>query len=535
MISDKIILNFENEKHKIILNDLFYMLCGIDTMNISIGLKNKKYALIISEEYSFEYLQHFEDLCINIRIINMFIKKGQLLQNSIKNIISDFFIEKMVNFFKKVLYCKNNISNVEELYVRLEQNIKEISSMRKIIDICREYNEIEIFNNLIIVQKNIDFCDELIKNCYSKIELDIVKWVTRGEISNYFFIKENNLNSLNIENCFWKHKYVIEDNQIPVNLTSDAKTILNCGKLLSLCKILKFEMKINENFLTERGLYGLFSYINSMTLTYIKDNTKQELKILQNYVLMNDMSFFNDLFIDLYNDKSFNISNDFSLASEENINFIYKINTFKKIEYLNFKICDLDLNNTLYKIFNFDLKIKNNQSIMEFLSINFSPKILSLLISRKDFLELELIFRFLFALSVIQFFLQKYFNFRFSKLVLYFIKNFKFNIYFNIKEIHVTDLELFISDLDTMIKKYLNSLFLVSSDISFILSEIIDLSFNFIGLENKNECLNICDFEIKFITIIKKLYNEIKSKNADLMFLNALENLLDKNFFLINV
>lgn len=534
-MSNTISLNSESEKHKIILNDLFYMLCGIDTTHISIGLKNKKYALIISEEYFCEYLQHFEDLCINIRIINVFIKKNQLLQNSVKKIISDFFIDKMVSFFNMVLFCKKHITNIEELYVRLEDHINEILIMRKIVDVSRENNEIEIFNKLLNDLNKSEFFKELIKKCYTKIELDIVNWVTKGKISNYFFIKKNELNSFNIENSFWKHKYMIEESQVPVNLISDANTILNCGKMISFCKKLNFDIKIKENFLSERGLYGLYSHINTMTITFIKDNINQELKILQNYILMNDMSFFNDLFIDLYNDKSFNISNDFSIASEDNKHFLYKINTFKKIDFVKFKICDLDLNNTLYKILNFELKMKNNQSIMEFLSVDFSPKILNLLISRKYFLELELIFRFLFTLSVIEFFLQKYFGFRFSKLVLYFIKNFKFNIFFNIKEINILDVNSIINDLDDMIKRYLNSLFLVNSDISFILSEIIDLSFNFIGLENKNECLNISDFETEFVSIIKRLYSKLQLQNSELMFLNSLEILLDKNFFLRTV
>ncbi|KAK6089837.1 hypothetical protein P3W45_001185 [Vairimorpha bombi] len=520
------IQNLEHSKHNIILDNLFYILCGIDTTYLSIGLRNKKYALIINGDYPYEYLHPFENIIINVRIIHKFIIKGSY---PMKRIIGEFFLTNLKRFFDKISKLRRSVSDIETLYVNIKEDIRLFDEFRFIIDSSRNKEEIEIYN-FIRNTCNKDYYKCLIDDCYMKIEEDVIKWVTRGTVVHNFMIKECMYNKENIENGFWKSKYELNNKQIPDELVDSATLILQCGKLINLNKILGNSLNLDYQFFKEKGLHGAYSYLKDTTYALISRQVESEISVLEKYVLMNDMSFYNDLFIDLYNDKSFNISNDFSVASPENKKFLFKVNMFKKFGMIKFKMADLDLNNTIYKILGTNLQIKNNQSILEFLTIDFHPKILGLIITKKDILELELIFRFLFTLSVIQFFLQRCYKYRFSKLVLHFIHNFKFTIYTDPGNISFACIDTLVNDISSVILKYLNNLFLVSGDIYLIISEIIDLSFNFISLDNKDECINIEEFENRFVTIIRKLYGRVKKLNSDWWLINTLECLMDDNF-----
>lgn len=521
--------NHEQTKHKIILDNLLYLLCGIDTTYLSIGLRNKKYALIIDGDYPYEYLHPFENISINVRIIHKYIIKGLPEYYSIKKILAEFFLKNVKIFYDKISKLRRSVSDIETLYVNIEENIRLFDEFRFIIDSSRNKEEVEIYN-LIRNTCNKDIYKDLLDICYKKIEEDILKWITQGKVVQNFMIKECMYNQENIENGFWKSKYELNNKQISYELIDNANIILQCGKLINLNKVLNNSLHLEPQFVKEKGLQGSYSYLEDMTYSLLRKQIESEISLLEKYVLMNDMSFYNDLFIDLYNDKSFNISNDFSVASPENKKFIFKVNMFKKFDIIKYKMADLDLNNTIYKILDTNLQLKNNQSILEFLTIDFHPKILSLIITKKNILELELIFRFLFTLSVIQFFLQRCYKYRFSKLVLHFIHNFKFTIYTESDNLSFKCIDTLVNDINSVILRYLNNLYLVSGDVYLIISEIIDLSFNFISLDKKDECINIEDFENKFVTIICKLYGKIKKMNADWWLMNTLECLMDENF-----
>ncbi|WUR03501.1 gamma-tubulin complex component 2 [Vairimorpha necatrix] len=519
-----------------LIDNLIFLLCGIDTSLMSIGMKNKKYSLLHEGGFSVDLLLPFEEICINVRIVHKFIFKNISSENSIKKIISNFLLEYKMRYLQKINKLRNT-KDIETLYVSIQEDIEHFREFRNIIDTCRKNNDSEIFNNIKSILDG-PFYEKLKKELEDQNDVEIINWIMRGETPSSFFIETRNYDPENLDEGYWKSKYNIK-NKISNN-TGESKesympsefsskdhynmTILKCGKLTSLLNELdiNYESLINLEIIKTRGISGTLLYLNDLIYNLLSHNINYELSILERFILMRDMSFFSDLFTDLYNDKSF----DIIIYSKENKKFLRKINLFKKIDMINFKITDLDLNNTIYKIINKPLHMKNNQSILEFLTIEFTPKILRFLLTKKQFLELDLIFRFLFAFSVIQFFLQKDLKFRFSRLMLCFIQNFKFSIFSNIDNIVFTNVDRLVDDLNSTIMHYISSLFLVSDDIYLILSEIIDLSFNFIGLDKKEECLNIEEFESKFYLIINRLYNKLRNGNYDWWFFNTLEALL---------
>lgn len=99
------------------------------------------------------------------------------------------------------------------------------------------------------------------------------------------------------------------------------------------------------------------------------------------------MPLCNDPFNELYNDKSFNISNDFSVLSPETKKFSLNVNLSKNIVLVRFRVADFDLNITIYKILVVNLQLKNGRYTLEFLAIGFQPRVLSYVITKRLFLE----------------------------------------------------------------------------------------------------------------------------------------------------
>ncbi|EEQ82928.1 hypothetical protein NCER_100296 [Vairimorpha ceranae BRL01] len=517
------------DRNHIIIENMIFMLCGIDTEYLSIGMKNKKYALLLEGNYPLEYLFPFEEICINVRITHKFIFKNISYENCIKKIISDFFLKHKKLYLLKIEENRNT-RDLETLYVSIQSFIELFRDFKFIIDACRTSDDSEIYYNIFSVLEKPIFKD-LKKSITKHFDDNIINWIIYGSLSSSFFITEHNLNLENIEEGFWKSKYYLK----PSAKSEENEKILKCGKLVQLLNCLDINIinYISQDIILKKGISGTLSFVKDITYNLLCKDLQYEIFLMEKYLLLQDMSFYSDLFTDLYNDRSFNLSNDFSIHSEENKKLIRKINLFKKVDMICFKLTNYDINNTIYKILNTDLQVKNNQSILEFITLDFNPKILKLILTKKDFIELEIIFRFLFTFSVIQFFLQKNFHYRFSKLMLCFVQHLKFSIFSDLKNIIFSDVDNLIRDINNTILKYLKNLFLISSDTYLILSQIIDLTFNFIGLDKKEECINLEEFEIKFFLIVKQLYKKLKHDNCDWWFLNALECLCNENLYML--
>ncbi|KAF9760943.1 Gamma-tubulin complex component 2 [Nosema granulosis] len=518
----------EKNKHTIILDNLFYALCGLDTTYLKIGINDKSYVLNVESEYPFELLQPFESLCINVRIVNKFILKSQYSTDAIKKILSDVLESILVQYMQKVSGSRSKIQAIESLYVLLETDIMMFEEIRGLIDSTRGLEGVMIYNNLEARRKKnvrfVEFYDLIIRSCTVHIEEEIVNWVTKGILpDSNFMIKKNN-NDLEFEECYWTGSFIKNETQIPFYLKPQFDLILKCGKYVNFNRMLGNRFS-NEDILRNEGLVGLSKYLEQSTILHIQRDLKNEFDIIGKYILMKDSSFYSDLLAEM--DKKLLFWNKKS---------IFKINTFKKTPMIDFYTSPDTINGMILKIFNPAQASSTGVPIpiIQSLSIDFKPKILKFFIDRKSFRELELIFRFLFTLTSIQHFLQKDLKFRFSKIVVSFINTFRFTVLYETESLRIsTDIDSFLYEMSIIIKQYLNNLFLTSSNIFEVFAELFDVCFEFIQIEYKDRLRNdeIEEFDKKIENIMKKLWNLCKNANCDYILVNCLENLTKEGVF----
>jgi hypothetical protein len=167
-----------------------------------------------------------------------------------------------------------------------------------------------------------------------------IKWNIEEENKNYFI---NSLTFIVNNNCYYKFKYVPEEDKMALTYMGSEKNIYEPGNFIN--DIIKLQKMLKLN-------YG------KLTLCYLKENEiipYEETVIYKNQnIVITDIGVI-DLNL-IKNQKTFNLNSRTEIKNYNNLNY-------KLFNYLNKKVLNIEFNESTQKL-NTELeKIKQNQEI----------------------------------------------------------------------------------------------------------------------------------------------------------------------------
>ena len=469
-------------RHAIMLENLFYLLCGLDTTYIKIGIKDKKYVLLVDSAYPVQFINPFESLAINIRIFNKFILRSQYCSDAIKRIISDIFELKVAKYLKELVEYRKEVNDVETLIIRLQDYIEEFDEMREIIDSIKNMNGVEVVNFLKDRRDKsvhfLKFYDKLMDPCIKKIKEEVNSWVLEGLILDDEFMVQENTGLDGFDQCIWTHKYTIIKENTPYFLFKEKNLIYNCGRIVNIGRKIFGNniLEIKKEYRT-LGLVGLNNYLNIQFLESLKSDIEKEFDIMYKYLLLNEEAFYLDIFEEL--------GNEMFLPTERTIIKINAIRGPCLSRDFSFKLSPVSLNEYILKILNAQVhtNYKKHLSILQSLTCSYNPVLLCNFISPKTFSELEIIFRFLFTLTSLSYYMNKFREFRFAKIVVLIIDHFRFILHSEMKPIEIrNDMNYVVNNFLLNIRKWLREFYLTSERIYCVWASIFDICFEFLNV-----------------------------------------------------
>lgn len=480
-------MELEDERHAIILENVFYLLCGVDTTHLRIGVKDKRYALIGDPTYPPQLILPFESLAINVRVLNKFILKSQYSSDTIREMVGDYFEAKIGKYLKDLMGLRCQTRSIEMLIVSLGSRVEEFDEMKEIVDDIRDMSGVRILNHL---KKRRDrtvhflgLYDDLINPCIHRIREEVQGWVTEGLMpSSEFMVKKNEcLNEFT--DCVWTHWYRIAQDNVPYFLEDHKNLIYNCGRIVNLGRMIHGK-NIFHNLAEEYGnlgLTGLNSYLNTQFLESLRSSLERELDVMYRYLLVNESSLYLDIFEELGDEMFF--------PNERTVAKMNAIRESKNAEGLIFRRSDVPTNKYILEILNTKMEAcqERHLTMLQLLTVEYTPSILRNFLSPRTVSELEIIFRFLFTLTGLSYYMSRFKGFWFARMAAMVVDKFRFSIHSRMKPVRVEkDMDYIRDSMLSSTKKWLRDMYLTSGKAYHAWSNFFDLCFNFLDVEYKS-------------------------------------------------
>ncbi|KAF7683174.1 hypothetical protein TCON_1608 [Astathelohania contejeani] len=537
-----------NIKETEILSELYYNLCGIETPHIQRKNTNP-------------IIDSFIPLCLCIKSIQTFIYNSQY-SCSIKRIISIELEKILKKYFEKLLELREQTKSLEELYVHLEDDIEMFAEANRLITFSNSNESVSTFN-YIKYRKNqtvtyLPFYNELINKCINAYNKKVYKWIKDGIIiGNDFMVQLKNNSSeedAKFNECYWNSHFILIKDNTPFYLEDLKDIIYGCGRIINTIKqitkkrkpilyehkdysIYDESMIIGEvvtdnnclsydiNFdITEQGIKAYYSVINTRFMAIIKPILAKELGLIRNNILIMDCSFLTDIFTEMKD--TLNECDDRIISKLNNLKDIFdnspnNINR-KNINY-DFYNSKLSFVDQILKILNLEsLTTERKLTTLQTLSIKLKPsKIFIILFPEKVLFELELIFRYLFTLFSIAYFLIPHQNIIFVNNILNIINYLRSSNYLNVilngMEDLGDDVDEFVINLTLFTKKCLREFNLTNLDLFKKLATLLDLAFEFINIKFKDALTkeDILLFDKKAKEAVEELKAEMENGCTD--------------------
>ncbi|EJW05256.1 hypothetical protein EDEG_00667 [Edhazardia aedis USNM 41457] len=502
--------------------NLIYFLAGIDTTNIGLITDKNTTKIKINPRYdNREMLNVFEGVGIDIRNIKRFINQMNYLSDTYKNILAEYMLKEVERYHDYILSCYNK--SFEEIYVILRPFIDEFHEFSTLIKLIEVLNEIEIFK---VVQERRDlvknlFYARIYESLTNKIYMETYIWMVQGFADKDFYILAKNEDIFEFDECYWVNKFAVAKTT-PIFYKHSIKKIYDSGLYCNIIrKITNRSPDINripvtfENFLSEkmdRNIILIYDYIKKQFESLIEDKLYNEIDQIYRCFFLNDVSFILDLFDVLDNDIYLPIDNTL-----HRMNLMNK----KQNEFILFKYADARINHYVLKILNiekFTGQIRKN--VLENVTIEFKNKnIADIFLSKKVFFELEIIFRYLFTLLILEYIFIKLPKNRFNTNATMFLVQLRSCMYTYIQGLKIErGIEKVVGNFTKFIKMCLNKFYLTNVQVFQLFSDILDLFFEYIYVQSNEEI-----YHERFLRLVVNLKKEIEKISTDHCFLYFLE------------
>lgn len=523
-----------------VLDDTFFFLCGVNTCNIKY---HDDTDILVNPAYTnANVLKAIRKLGLQVKSFEKYVFENEYCSDSLKRILSDAIERKLDQFRLFLVSHRGKVQSIEDLLIKLSDHVDLFNEMERIVGIVHEKNGDEIIN---VIKERKDkmvhlnaFYDNLIQRFAFDINQRINLFVCYGIIKvPFFMVKEND--TFNFDEKFFTNKFFLESSHVPFYLRS-SKLVLECGLYSSLIRTIKasaenqgkrlnlhhdfYDMMHDIPFLDKTMKSGAkhmddhvspgggdcnrpandgshynyemlpvnlpyeyimrqhsykYKMLNGLCLKYLND----EWKNMKNYLFLMDSAFFTDVLSEI----------DENILDKSKKN-ILKINRIISNHSISFYISKNSIITIISKILNLELNYDFDEElcILDGLSIEYKPNnIFRLFFSKKNIDELELIFRMLFTLFVINFSIVREDRNIFSNLILT-LNNFLVSSFYTnniLREIlntKVNDLNSYIGKVNEIIKISLRDLYITSYNVFKILGAYFVLCFKYIKYKKED-------------------------------------------------
>jgi len=247
-------------------------------------------------------------------------------------------------------------------------------------------------------------------------------------------------------------------------------------------------------------------------------------KINQEISAIHSIAFFQDLNIFLNIFERF--SSDFfsSVNVSKKLNDYFKDNCFIPVRFISFEFNNVDLGEYVLKLLKYQRIPASNSYLLNLqrISISFEDGILKYFLSNKSFVELNIIFRFLFSLNSVIYYLERSKSYNFTRVIYLIFLRLKMN---EIPCLKMCDsVDSLIEDFNAQISFLLNSFYLTNSAIFVYLSRLIDVAYEYLQMDFK-ESVNVQEYNKRVGDAVNGLMTEILNSFGDNDFSEFLKNL----------
>lgn len=513
--------SLEDGRHAIMVENLFYLLSGVDTTHMRIGVRDKRYALVVDPTYPPQLVLPFESLAINIRVVSKFVLKSQYSSDTVKEIVADCFETKVSKYLENLMALRLREWAIETLAVGLRGHIEEFDEMRRIVDDANGMSGIGILNYLEERKGQAvhfkGFYEELIRPCVERVREEVDRWVTEGLLPISGFMVRRNEVSGGFTESVWTHQYTIVGENVPYFLEEHKNQIYNCGRIINIGKTI-FKRNIFGGSTREYkglGIVALDTYLSTQLVESLRNDLETELDVMHKCLLMNESSLYLDMLEELV-DETFS-------PSERTIAKMNAIMESGGISGIVFKKSLVPANEYILKILNVQAGPTKERcpTILEIVTIEYAPRVLGHFLSPKTLSELEIIFRFLFTLTGLSYHMGRLKKIRFARIALMVVESFRFSIHSGMRHVEVkSSMDHIMATLLSSIRKYLRELYLTSEKGYHAWSVFFDLCFDFLDAECKSSLGpgETESFESKLFESIEGLKRELGTAEYNDLF-----------------
>ncbi|ELQ74442.1 putative Spc97/Spc98 protein [Trachipleistophora hominis] len=538
-----------------VLNDVFFFLCGLNTCNIKY---HDNADILVNPAYvNANVLKAVRKLGLQIKSFEKYIFENEYCSDSLKRILSNEIEEKLNQFQLFLVSLRGKVQSIEDLLIKLSDYIDLFNEMERIVNIVHEKNGDEIIN---VVKERKDkmvhfntFYDNLIQRFAIDINQRINLFICHGIIKTPFFmVKESD--TFNFDEKFFTNKFFLESTHVPFYLRS-SKLVLECGLYSNLIRTVRASVENQDETMDlQNDFYDIMHGTPSFNQTKKKDvkitvdridtevrnfnepasnDSYHNDEVISNilpyeyvvrqhrhkYRLLNDLClrYFENEWANI-RDYLFLMNSAFftDVLSEINENIldnskknVLKINRMVSGTNISFYIAKNSIITIISKILNLELNYDLDEElcILDGLSIEYKPNhVFQLFFSKKNIDELELVFRMLFTLFVINFSIVRDNRSTFSNLILtlnnFLVSSFYTNnILKEILQMQINDLNSCVSRINELIRLSLRDLYITSFNVFKILGSYFVLCFKYIKYK-KEDCEGLKKVILDLNTVI---------------------------------
>lgn len=572
-------------QRKALVDDLFYLLAGLDTSNTFVSGNPP----VITSTYDLTHFTPFEFLIFKVREfyrIELF----------------DSFVQKYLN---KLAELKEKIQSPEELFVALQDEMvlfKELERINTIVKTSADFP----FSTHVKALGSID--KDLIRSLQNK-EITVIyglieRWINQADPSTLIEVKIPN----DFISSHWKDMFKIKQIGLP---KTELEGIETAGKVVFFVRMIfgieiiddsiseqqcimkrrlppKSPMKKpeittttadvqfenNADILTEEhncskvesednnrpvGLLPfkyqgeilgrrteLLSILNSMVSEQLSIELRliEEVVLLQNPVLLTKImeKFQTQWFIGVSIVRELNACYRESVFSNTEFDS-YRIlsvttqghTTFDNTAFISFEQCESTLGEYIMKLQKFQRSAQKDKFLtnIQQIGITFKNGLLQYFVPEQTYFELKILFRFLFSVASSLFYLQRCECYNFTRVIYLIFTKIRSDSLEFLSEIFRTDtwgrsycfsLDNFPNDFANIISGYMKKFYITNSDVFPIWTRFIDVCLSYLQIEYKDLIVE-SEYDLHVRECVTAMIEQITKSSGECEFTEFLKNL----------
>ncbi|KHN70529.1 hypothetical protein CWI42_011840 [Ordospora colligata] len=512
-------------RHAIMLENIFHLLCGLDTAHLKIGVRDRQYVLIADTGYPQQLMCSFESLGVNIRVFGKFIQKSQYCSDAIKGAIADCIEKKVDAYLKDMVRLRKEICSIESLVVAVGGWKDKFDEIRTVIDGIRGMSGMKILNCINERMENSACFEHLYRGficaCTEIVKNEIECWVLEGKILSEGFMIRINDECGGFEESRWSNRYVLVEENVPYFLLKMRDVVFDCGRVINIGRSItgKNMFKDSRNEYDLVGLMGLNRYLNEQLLELLRPEIEREFDEIYRYLLLNDCAAYVEM-LDEIGEEVFEVDE----------RTMVKMNAIKDGKHTTgfcFKIAQMSLNSYVMKILSSEKKWSRDcsSSVLELLTVEYHPRVLRDFISLRVVSELEILFRFLFTLMALSYRMERLKGYRFARVAGMLIDRFRFAIYSRMQHIKVkNDINYVMEKFFSNIKRWLREFYLTNEKTYGVWGDLFDICFRFLDAEIRMVLCaeDVNEYEKELIYACERLKIEVSTLDYNDCFVHFL-------------